>query len=69
VDDIVNVLKNGISKDGSIVCPPMPSGPNGPFGGMSDADARDVAHFLLSLEPKENVLPNGCAIPVAPPSE
>lgn len=62
VADVKKVLKEGISKDGKIVCPPMPAGPGGAFGGLSDADAEDIAHFVVSLEPKENAIPNMCAI-------
>lgn len=42
----------------------MPAGPMGAFGGMSDAETpEDIAHYIVSLEAKENVLPNGCGIP------
>lgn len=63
VADVKKAIKEGVSKDGTLVCPPMPAGPMGAFGGMSDADAEDIAHFIVSLEAKENVLPNGCGIP------
>jgi len=66
VADVVKALKEGVSKDGTLVCPPMPVGPNGAFGGLSDADATDIAHFIVSLEPQENVLPNQCSIPATP---
>lgn len=66
VADIKRVLKEGISKDGTIVCPPMPTGPMGAFGGLTDADAEDIAHFIVSLPPAENVIPNGCGITPMP---
>jgi hypothetical protein len=44
----------------------MPAGPAGAFAGISDADARDIAHYLLSLEPADNALPNGCQQPMLP---
>ncbi|MCC6623419.1 MAG: hypothetical protein IT385_19320 [Deltaproteobacteria bacterium] len=62
VADVKRVLKEGISKDGKIVCPPMPAGPGGAFGGLTDADAEDIAHFIVSLEPQDNAIPNQCAI-------
>lgn len=62
VADVKKVLKEGLSKDGKIVCPPMPAGPGGAFGGLSDADATDIAHFVVSLEAKDNAIPNQCAI-------
>lgn len=64
--DVAKVLKEGIAKDGTIVCPPMPAGPGGAFGGLTDADALDIGHFIASLPPAENVIPNGCAIPAMP---
>jgi len=66
VADVKKALKEGVSKDGTLVCPPMPSGPNSAFGGLSDADATDIGHFIVSLEAQENVLPNACSIPAGP---
>jgi mono/diheme cytochrome c family protein len=60
---IVKVLKQGRDKDNTGVCPPMPVGPMGAFAGLTDADAQDIAHYLLSLAPKQNTLPNGCMLP------
>ncbi|MDB4986090.1 MAG: putative diheme cytochrome c-553 [Myxococcaceae bacterium] len=65
VDDIVRVIKQGVDKDGFMLCPPMPVGPNGAYGGITDEDARDLANYLLSLPPAVNVLPRQCqATPV-----
>jgi hypothetical protein len=63
---LVRVIKQGIDRHGSRLCPPMPAGPADSFGGMSDADARDIAHYLLSLPPGENAIPNGCQVPSLP---
>lgn len=62
VADIVAALKQGEDKDqgGAPLCPPMPSGPMGAFGGMTDADARDIAHYLLSIPPGDNMIPADC---------
>ena len=35
----------------------MPAGPMGAFGGLTDADAGDIAAYLLTLEPAENEVP------------
>jgi hypothetical protein len=67
VDDIVRAIKRGEDKNQgySKLCPPMPSGPMGAYGGISDADARDIAHYLLSLPPVENMIAVDCQLPPA----
>lgn len=60
VADVVRALRHGEDKDGGSLCPPMPAGPLGPLAGLSDADTTDIAHYLLSLEPAENVIPVDC---------
>jgi mono/diheme cytochrome c family protein len=64
VDQIADVLKKGIDKDKKPLCPPMPAGPMGAFGGITDADAKDIGHYLLSLEPKDNMIPGTCDVPM-----
>jgi mono/diheme cytochrome c family protein len=66
VDDIVAAIKKGVDKDKKPLCPPMPSGPMGAFGDITDADARDIAHYLLSIPAKENKIPMECDVPTAP---
>jgi mono/diheme cytochrome c family protein len=66
VSKIVAALKKGVDKDNKGLCPPMPAGPMAAFGGITDADATDIAHYLLSLPPKVNMLPNQCTPPGAP---
>jgi hypothetical protein len=56
-EDIVTAIKEGVNRDNVPLCPPMPAGPMGAFGGMTDEDATDIAAFLLSLEPAENEIP------------
>ena len=63
VADIVKVLKQGISKDGTGICPPMPVGPNGAFGGLTDSDANDIANYIHSLPPKTNEVVDMCSWP------
>jgi hypothetical protein len=38
----------------------MPAGPLGPLGGLKDTDATDIAHYLLSLQPVDNPIPEDC---------
>jgi mono/diheme cytochrome c family protein len=60
---IVRALKHGedANQGGQRLCPPMPAGPSGSFGGLTDEDARDIGHYLLSLEPREHRIPADCA--------
>jgi mono/diheme cytochrome c family protein len=67
VADIVNALKNGKAKDGTGICPPMPAGPMGPYGGLSDADATDIANYIKALPPVVNSVPDMCVFPPPPP--
>lgn len=64
VKDIVNAIKKGEDKDqgGAPLCPPMPAGPMGAFGGMTDADATDIAHYLLSIPPVDHMIAEDCMI-------
>lgn len=61
--DIVKVLKEGTAKDGTGICPPMPVGPMGAFGGLTDADALDIANYIKSLPPIENKIDDVCTFP------
>lgn len=62
VQDIVAAIKQGKDKDqgGAPLCPPMPAGPMGAFGGMTDDDATDIANYLKSIPPGENMIPVDC---------
>lgn len=66
VDDIVTAIKKGTDKDKKGLCPPMPSGPMGAFGGLKDDDVRDIAHYLLSIPPGNNKIPEECSAPMMP---
>jgi cytochrome c553 len=63
VDNIVNILKNGLDRDGGKVCPPMPAGMMAAFGGLTDSDARDIATYVKSLPPVSNMRPSDCVAP------
>lgn len=62
VEDVVRALKQGLDKDGMPLCPPMPAGPMQAFGGLTDADATDIGHYLLSLEPADNARIADCHV-------
>ena len=63
VADIVKVIKQGKAKDGKGICPPMPVGPMGAFGGLTDADATDIANYIKSLPPIDNMIVDMCVFP------
>lgn len=56
-------LKLGRARDGSGICPPMPVGPMGAFGGMTTEDATDIANYLLNIPPIDNQIPEDCMMP------
>ncbi len=65
---IVTVLHQGIDDQGAGICPPMPVGPDGAFGGLTDQDALDIANYIKSLPPAVNDVPDMCSWPPpAPP--
>ncbi|HSS37569.1 MAG TPA: c-type cytochrome [Polyangia bacterium] len=66
VSDIVNVLKQGKAKDGTGICPPMPAGPMGAYGHLTDADATDIANYIHSLPPKTHAIVDMCVFPPVP---
>lgn len=63
VADVVRAVKFGEDKNqgGERLCPPMPAGPKGTFGGIADADAADIGHYLLSIPAVEHVIPQDCS--------
>ena len=57
---VATVLKTGLNKDGLMICPPMPNGPEGAFGGLTDNDARDIGNYIIHLPPIDNLIPQIC---------
>ena len=70
--DVRTVIKTGVDTDGNHLCPPMPFGPMGAFGGMTDAHAQAIGEYVTRLPPIENELPDGggpipkCILPPPP---
>lgn len=64
---IVTVLHQGVDDQGTGICPPMPAGPNGAYGGLTDQDALDIANYIKSLPPAVNDVPDMCTWPPVPP--
>jgi mono/diheme cytochrome c family protein len=63
LDDIVKALKQGKDKMDKGICPPMPAGPMSSYGGLTTQDARDIAHYLKSIAPVENMVLDMCSFP------
>jgi mono/diheme cytochrome c family protein len=63
VDDVRIALKEGVEPEGEALCPPMPAGPDGPFGGFTDEDAEAIGRFLLTMSPIENEPTAECKLP------
>lgn len=66
---IVNILLRGVAPGGLEICPPMPVGPVGPYGGLTNEDAIDIANYVLSLPPISNDTGPLCDFRVATPSD
>jgi len=58
-------LREGIDEEGGRICPPMPVGPDGAFGGLSPQDALDIGWYVTSLPPIRHVVPD-CTPPPVP---
>ena len=67
--DIVTVLLQGKAKDGTGICPPMPTGPMGAYGGLHADDAMDIANYIKSLPPVTNMIVDMCVFPPPPPPD
>jgi mono/diheme cytochrome c family protein len=62
---IVTVLHQGVDDQGVGLCPPMPVGPSGAYGGITDQDALDIANYIKSLPPAVNDNGPACVWPTA----
>ncbi len=62
-EDVANVLHFGHDKGDAGLCPPMPFGPLGGYGGLTDADALDIGNYIMSLPPINNKVPAFCTAP------
>jgi len=60
VRDVVRALKHGVDRQQRGICEPMPVGPKDAFGGLTDGDAEDIAHYLKAIPARDNTVPNDC---------
>jgi mono/diheme cytochrome c family protein len=65
-DDIVRAMRDGVEPSGSRICPPMGSGPMGPFARLTEQDLNDIATYLLTLPGVESAVAE-CDPPAGPP--
>jgi mono/diheme cytochrome c family protein len=57
---VVAALRQGLDISGAPLCPPMPFGPNGAFGHLTDGDALDIANYVTHLPPIANTISPIC---------
>ena len=50
-DDVAQVLAEGKTPAGTELCRPMPSGPVGGLGGLTEQDAHDIGVYLTTIPP------------------
>jgi mono/diheme cytochrome c family protein len=58
VAQIRTILKLGVDEGGMPICPPMPVGPLGAYGGLTDADAEAIAEYIKSIPPIAHTVPD-----------
>jgi mono/diheme cytochrome c family protein len=46
---IADALRMGVDDEGTGLCPPMPAGPMGAFGGMTEEDALAIGTYLTTI--------------------
>ena len=52
------LLLTGLDPMGNGICPPMPAGPSGAFGGLTAQDALDIGWYVTTLPPRVNSPPD-----------
>jgi hypothetical protein len=62
-DQIVKALLQGLDDEDMGLCPPMPAGPMGAFGGLTQGDALDIANYIKSLPAISNQIDDMCSLP------
>jgi mono/diheme cytochrome c family protein len=60
--DIIKVLEMGVDPDDDAICPPMPAGPMAAYGGLTSADATDIANYILTLPGIDNQIDAACSV-------
>ena len=68
VAQIAQAVTEGKDKDAKGICPPMPYGKLGEtmmagYGNLTAQDTMDIAHYIKSLPPAVNMVPDMCTFP------
>ena len=68
LQQVITAITEGKDKDNKGICPPMPAGKIGPgmmagYGNLTAQDAMDIAHYIKSLPPAVNMVPDMCTFP------
>lgn len=64
-EQIRTLLLTGIDPEGDPICPPMPVGPTGAFGGLTAQDALDLGWYVTTIPPLVHSVPH-CDLPPVP---
>jgi mono/diheme cytochrome c family protein len=59
VADIQRAMREGRDKNNGRMCPPMPFGPTGTYGGLTDQDSLDIATYIANLPPIDRFTKGG----------
>jgi mono/diheme cytochrome c family protein len=62
--DVSRTLLMGVDMGGAPLCPPMPVGPNGAFGGLTAEDALAIGYYITTLPPIDNGVIPWCSPPM-----
>jgi len=63
---VSTTLLTGVNNAGIPLCPPMPVGPNGAFGGLTADDALAIGYYITTLPPIDNGVIPWCSPPSGP---
>jgi hypothetical protein len=66
LSDVVAAVKMGKAKDGSGICPPMPTAD---YANLTTADATDIANYIKSLPPIVHAIADICVFPPVAPTD
>jgi mono/diheme cytochrome c family protein len=62
--NVQTLIKTGFDKNNMHICPPMPVGPMGAFGGMDDAQALAIGYYITTIPGVANGLADGGTFPM-----
>ena len=57
-EQILTALFTGLAPSGDRICPPMPVGPTGAFGGLTAQDALDIGWYVTTIPPLVHSVPH-----------